>query len=319
MHKDTRSFVSLLGYYVVIVAIMLFVAPSFFAGSNFNSIFRSSATTLVAAMGMMLVLLVGEIDVSVGSILAMCCVVCGDLALMGTPLVLIILVSVCVGAVMGMINGLVVTVLRLDSIVATLGMLSIYRGLRIIWTGGVWITGFPESFLVLGQGEFLGINISIYVAVVVLIAMFLITRRTTFGRNCYAIGSNPKAAHLAGVNVRMVKIAAFVICGLLVGLAAAMYTSRFGSVQSNTGNGWEMTVISAVVVGGTSTLGGEGNALSVALGVILVSALTTLLVFLGVDSLWEEAVQGVIILLSVCAYSIKLPKMKKNRVGGNVA
>lgn len=319
MHKDSRSFLSLLGYYTVILVVMLAVAPSFFTGSNFNSIFRSTATTLVAAMGMMLVLLVGEIDVSVGSILAMCCVVCGNLALQGVPLLVIILASVCVGAFMGMINGLVVTVLHLDSIVATLGMLSIYRGLRITWTGGIWITGFPENFLTLGQGKLFGINISIYVALAVLIAMYFITTKTTFGRNCYAVGSNAKAAHLVGVNVRMVKIAAFVICGLLVGLTAAMYTSRFGSVQSNTGNGWEMTVISAAVVGGTSTLGGEGNALSVALGAILISALTTLLVFLGVDSLWEEAVQGVIILLSVCTYSVKLPKMRRIRVGGSAA
>jgi ribose/xylose/arabinose/galactoside ABC-type transport system permease subunit len=319
MYRDKRLFASLLGYYAVIAIVMIVTAQNFFTRSNLNSIFRSTATTLVAAMGMMLVLLVGEIDVSVGSILAMCCVVSGKLALTGIPLLLNILICLCVGAVMGLINGLVVNVLRLHSIVATLGMLSIYRGLRIAWTGGIWITGFPESFLVLGQGEFLGINISIYVAFAVLIVVYIITMKTAFGRDCYAIGSNEKAARWAGIKVKMVKIAAFTINGLLVGLSAVMYTSRFGSVQSNTGNGWEMTVITAAVIGGTSTLGGEGNALSVALGAILVSALNTLLVFLGIDSLWEEAVQGIIILLSVCTYSIKLPKLIKNRKGDSVA
>ena len=149
--------------------------------------------------------------------------------------------------------------------------------------------------------------------------MFFVTRHTTFGRNFYAVGSNARAAHLSGINVRWTRISAFVICGMLVGLTAVMYTSRFGSVQYNTGNGWEMTVISAAVVGGTSTVGGEGDVVSVALGAILISALTTLLVFLGVDSLWEEAVQGIIILLSVCTYSVKMSSGKKPRLNGGTA
>lgn len=316
MHKNRRSLIALLAYYAVIVVLMVVVAPGFFTASNFNSIFRSTATTLVASLGMMLVLLVGDIDVSVGSILAMCCVVCGKLALIGMPLGAIVIVSMCMGAFMGLLNSLVVTFLHIDAIVATLGMLNIYRGIRIAWTGGVWLTGFPENFLVLGQGSLFNINYTIYIAAVVTIVMFFLTRYTTFGRNFYAVGSNARAAHLSGINVRRTKISAFVLCGMLVGLTAVMYTSRFGSVQYNTGNGWEMTVISAAVVGGTSTVGGEGDVVSVALGAILISALTTLLVFLGVDSLWEEAVQGIIILLSVCTYSVKMSSGKKPRMNG---
>lgn len=311
MHKSRRSLISLLCYYVVILVLVMIISPSFFSASNFTSIFRSTATTLVAAMGMLLVLLVGEIDVSVGSILAMCCVVSGKLALSGVPLVGIVLASIAVGGLMGLINGSVVTFLHLDSIVATLGLLSIYKGIRIIWTSGAWLTGFPSDFLTLGQGTLFGVNYTIYIAVAVMLLMWLVTTRTTFGRNCYAVGSNAKAAHLCSIHVNRTKILAFVICGCLVGLTAVMYTSRFGSVQSNTGNGWEMTVISAAVVGGTSTLGGEGSAPSVALGAVLISALTTLLVFLGIGSLWEEAAQGIIILLSVCTYSIRLPHLRK--------
>lgn len=318
MHKSKRSLYSLMVYYAVILLIMIAVARDFFTAANFNSIFRSTAITLVAAVGMMLVLVIGEIDVSVGAILAMCCVVCGELTLAGIPLLGCIAASMLVGALMGSLNGFIVTFLRLDSIVATLGMLSIYKGLRIIWTNGEWVTGFSKEFLSLGQESFLGINHSIYVAVVVLLAGWFVMTKTTFGRNCYAVGTNPESAKLSGINVRRIKILAFMICGLLVGLAAVMYTSRFGSVQSNTGNGWEMTIISACVVGGTSTAGGEGEVPAVALGAILISALTTLLVFLGIDSLWQEAVQGMIILLSVCTYSIKLPSLGKNKTGGIV-
>lgn len=318
MHKSKRSLYALMLYYVVILLIMLVIARTFFTPSNFNSIFRSTATTLVAALGMMLVLVIGEIDVSVGAILAMCCVICGKLTLSGVPLIGCILASMAVGAVMGFINGFVVTFLHLDSIVATLGLLSIYKGIRIIWTNGEWITGFSKEFLSLGQGSFWGINRSIYIAVIVLLVMYILTTKTTFGRNCYAVGTNAESAKLSGIHVRRVKILAFVICGILVGLSAVMYTSRFGSVQSNTGNGWEMTIISACVVGGTSTAGGEGEAFSVALGSILISALTTLLVFLGIDSLWQEAVQGIIILLSVCTYSIRMPSLNRKSMGGKV-
>ena len=267
-------------------------------------------------MGMMLILLIGEIDVSVGAILAMCCVVSGTLALKGFPLILCVICSMAVGAGMGLINGLVISFLKLDSIVATLGLLSIYRGVKIILTGGTWLTGFPEGFLKLGQGRIFGINNSSYVAVIVMLITIFVTRYTEFGRNFYAVGSNKDAARLAGINIEFYKVCAFVLCGMLVGLAAVVYTSRFGSVQSNTGNGWEMTVISAAVVGGTRTLGGEGDAVSVALGALLISSLTTLLVFLGIDSLWEAAVQGVIILLSVCTYSINLPRRRKASGGG---
>lgn len=316
MYRSKKSLISLLGYFAVIIVLMLIIARGFFSFSNFDTIFRSTATTLIAAMGMMMVLLIGEIDVSVGAILAMCCVLSGNLALKGVPLPVCIIASMALGAGMGLINGAVVVFLRLDSIVATLGLLSIYRGIKVILTGGAWLNGFPAGFLKLGQGRTLGINNSIYVAVIVLIVMAFITRKTEFGRNFYAVGSNRDSARLAGININLYRLLAFVICGMLVGLAAVVYTSRFGSVQSNTGNGWEMTVISAAVVGGTSTLGGEGDAVSVALGALLISSLTTLLVFIGINSLWEEAVQGIIILLSVCTYSINLPKLLKAGKGG---
>lgn len=316
MYKSSKSFFSLLVYFAIIIVLMVVIAPGFFSASNFDSIFRSTATTLIAAMGMMLVLLIGLIDVSVGAILAICCVLSGKLALAGMPLPVCLLASMGFGAMLGLINGLIVVFLHIDSIVATLGLLSIYKGLRILVTGGAWLTGFPDGFLKLGQGKTLGINNSIYVAVAVLVIMAVITRKTTFGRNFYAVGSNSEAAKLMGINVDRVKVCAYVICGLLVGLTAVVYTSRFGSVQSNTGNGWEMTIISAAVVGGTSTLGGEGDAVSVGLGALLISSLTTLLVFLGVDSLWEEAVQGIIILLSVCSLSFNFSFRKTKAVGG---
>lgn len=156
VHKSKRSLYALMHLLCSDPLVMLVIARTFFTPSNFNSIFRSTATTLVAALGMMLVLVIGEIDVSVGAILAMCCVICGKLTLAGVPLMGCILASMVVGAIMGFINGLVVTFLHLDSIVATLGLLSIYKGIRIIWTNGEWITGFSKEFFVFGARGILG-------------------------------------------------------------------------------------------------------------------------------------------------------------------
>lgn len=310
MYKNRKAIKALLIFYVIILAIMIIKAPAFFSFENAIDILLNTSTTAIAALGMLCVLLVGDIDVSVGAILAACCTVTGILAKAELPIIVVIAGALAVGALLGIINGIVVTIFKLDAIVATLGLLSIYRGLLIIITKGSWINGLPANVLKIGQGKWLGIPIPVYITIVVAAIMWFVLNRTEWGRNFYAVGSNADSARLSGIHVKRTRIAAFVVCGVLVGAAAVIYTTRFGGIQSNTGKGWEMTLISSAVVGGASTVGGEGDVSGVFLGALLVSALGTLLVFFGIDALWEQAVQGLIIFISVASYAVDFKKLR---------
>ena len=181
---------------------MLVKAPSFFSVDNAMDILLNVSTTAIAALGMLCVLLVGDIDVSVGAILAACCTATGLLAKAGMPLILVITGSMLVGIALGLVNGMIVTILKLDAIVATLGLLSIYRGLLIIITKGSWINGLPKNILNLGQGRVFGIPIPVYIMILVAVIMWFVLNRTEWGRNFYAVGSNPASARLSGINVR---------------------------------------------------------------------------------------------------------------------
>ncbi|MCB7303186.1 ABC transporter permease [Bariatricus massiliensis] len=316
MYKNRKAIKALLAFYAIILIVMICRAPSFFTFENATDILLNTSTTAIAAMGMLCVLLVGDIDVSVGAVLAACCTTTGILAKAGLPMIVVILGSLAVGLLLGVVNGLVVTMLKLDAIVATLGLLSIYRGLLIIITKGSWINGLPAGILKIGQGKWFGIPIPVYISIVIVALMWFILNRTEWGRNFYAVGSNKDSARLSGINVKLTRIIAFAVCGIMVGLAAVIYTTRFGGIQSNTGKGWEMTLISSAVVGGASTVGGEGDVAGVFLGALLVSALGTVLVFFGIDALWEQAVQGLIIFISVASYAIDFKKVKAKLTKG---
>ncbi|MCI8638508.1 MAG: ABC transporter permease [Coprococcus sp.] len=311
MYKNRKAIKALLIFYIMILGVMVIKEPAFFSFQNAVDILLNTSTTAIAALGMLCVLLVGDIDVSVGAILAACCTVTGILAKEGLPMVVVIAGALAVGAVLGTVNGVVVTVFKLDAIVATLGLLSIYRGLLIMITKGSWINGLPANILKIGQGRWLNIPIPVYIMAAVAAVMWFILNRTEWGRNFYAVGSNSDSARLGGIHVKATRITAFVVCGVLVGLAAVIYTTRYGGIQSNTGKGWEMTLISSAVVGGASTVGGEGDVSGVFLGALLVSALGTLLVFFGIDALWEQAVQGLIIFVSVASYAVDFKKLKQ--------
>ncbi|WHH57273.1 ABC transporter permease [Petroclostridium sp. X23] len=323
MYKENKNIISLLVFFAVILITLSIKAPAFFTLQNLSDIVLNSSTVAIVALGMITVILIGQIDVSVGAILAICCAVTGMLAKAGLPVPVVVVASIAVGALLGLINGSFVALLGLDAIVVTLGTLSIYRGLLILWTNGKWISGLPQEILAIGQGKVFGIPIPVIIAGLVFIIMYLVLKYASFGRNFYAVGSNSKAARLSGINVRRTQINAFMINGALVGVAALIYATRFGGIQSNTGQGFEMTVIAAVVVGGASTLGGSGTALGTLLGSLLVSTIGTILIFFNISAFWEQAVQGLIILLSVSLYAfgykgMKIPMLSsKKGVSGN--
>ncbi|MCC6167754.1 MAG: ABC transporter permease [Caldilineaceae bacterium] len=290
--------VLLTGFLVILVAILTAVRPDFLSKQSVASMLLDSSHLIVAAVGMTLVIVAGGIDISVGSMLAMCAVVGGILARDGTPPELAMLAIVLTGTVLGFVNGALVIWGGIPSIIVSLGMLSILRGGVVLLTGGSWIQHLPEGFYI-GQRAVLGIPVPILTAVIVLTLAALWMRYSPLGRQVYAVGANRDAARLTGINVKGIQLMTFVINGTLVGLAALIFATRFSAIQTNAGVGFELQVITAAVVGGVSILGGAGTVLGAALGGLLLNVIGKGMIFLRVSAYWLLAVQGALILLAV--------------------
>ena len=279
--------------------VMAMVAPAYFAPGNLRDLLLSNLPVLIVAIGSMLVILTGEIDISCGSMFAICSVVAGMVAKETGSVALAFLAAVSAGITLGSLAGLAVAYGRIPSIVVTLAMLVALRdGLR--WaTGGAWVTDLPRAF------QWFGLNQEFYPLVAGALAIGLcavtawVLRGTAGGRWLYAVGSNAGAARLAGIRVERVKVATFALAGALTATAAVVNAARFSQVPSNTGLGLEMKVVAAVVVGGAAVTGGVGTIRGTVLGVLLLGAIGPALTFMGVTAYWERALQGAIILAAV--------------------
>ena len=296
------------GALLVIVGI---IAPSFFSRENLRDLAMNNAPTLLVAVGMTLVILVAEIDISVGSQFAVCSVVTGFLAKAGVPVALLFIFALLVGAAMGALNGVFIGWLRLPSIIVTLAMFVIWRdGLR--WaTEGAWIQGLPENFQWFGFGQRSGEILIIGITVTVYICFLWSLSNLVAGRRVYATGSDAEAAQLAGISPQNVVFWVFVIMGALTGIAALLNASRFSSVPGDSGIGLELRAIAAVVVGGTAISGGRGTLVGTLIGVALLGTIGTALTFLGINPFWEKAIQGAIILAAL-ASEATLGRLKEN-------
>lgn len=195
--------------------------------------------------------------------------------------------------------------MRVHSIVVTLATLAVVRGAIILITGGSWIYDLPANFRALGTGTLLGVPIPVWLMAGVTLLGWYLLSHTRWGRSVYALGSSPEAARLAGIPVRWTQLSVFVFQGALVGVATMAFATRFTTIQSNTGSGFEFLVITAVVVGGTNIFGGSGTLLGTFLGALLVSATGTTLTFLRISAFWEGALQGLFILVSVTLDAIR--------------
>jgi ribose/xylose/arabinose/galactoside ABC-type transport system permease subunit len=284
---------------VALGLVLAFAAPGFFARDNLSDLFLANLPVLIVALGMTLIILTGQIDISVGSVFAIAGVVAGLLAKAGLPMPLVAVSACLVGAVLGSVNGALVAYVRIPSIVVSLAtMVALRDGLR--WaTDGAWIQDLPADFQWLGltQGAYPLVAFGTAAALTVTLAWSL--RHLAAGRAVYATGSNREAARLAGLHTAVVTLAVFALAGGLTGLAALLNSVRFNQIPSNAGLGLELKVIAAVVVGGTAISGGRGSVAGTVLGVILLGAIGPALTFLGVSAYWERAIQGGIILAAV--------------------
>ncbi len=294
----------------ILCLIIGFLSDKFFTVSNFWNVLRQISVNICISVGMTLVVLMAGIDLSVGSVLALCGAVTAGLFKMGIELpsqnlyigftlLGAALAGVLTGALLGFFNGFVITRFKVPSFVATLAMLTVARGLTMLWTKGFPISGLGEQFAYLGTGWFVGVPVPVWISAVVVAVAILISDKTKLGRYIYAIGGNENASLLSGINITKVKITVYTIAGVLAAVGGLMVTSRLDSAQPNAGTGYELDSIAAVVIGGTSLSGGKGSIWGTVLGAIIIGVLNNGLVLLNVSPFWQQVVKGFVILLAV--------------------
>lgn len=298
--RETGILIALL---LVIVAATI-ANPSFlFSNDGFRDLLLTPSLLLLVAIGSAVVIITRNVDLSVGSIVGLSAYLTGRMFIdiPGIPLIGVFVGGVLLGGLLGLINGALVAFARVPALVITLGTLYIYRGINVAWAGSDRINAsdLPSDFRALGTDRILGIPILTVIAVVVLIAAAWYLRNLRSGRELYAIGSDPAAAHLYGLKVTRRVIAAFVVSGALSGLAGVLYAARYGTVSSAAGFGWELQAIGAAVIGGVAISGGVGTVWGAAIGAYLLLTINRALPILGIDDFWQRAVVGVLIIGSI--------------------
>jgi len=293
----------------IVVALALLIAvtgilePRFLETASLRNLALNASIFAILAVGQTLVIITRNVDLSVGSVVGLTAFLAGDLLSKhpGMALPLVFLLAIAMGAACGLLNGFLTTWGQVPALVVTLGMLYAYRGLAFLWTNGRQINAetLPESFLNIGTGTVLGVPYLVVIALVVVVVVGQWLRDFRAGRELYAIGSNPEGARLAGVRSERRVFSAFVLSGALAGLAGVLFTARFGTVDATAGTGYELTVISATVVGGVAIFGGTGSVYGAALGALLLQTITSSLIVLKVDAFWQQAAIGALLLVAI--------------------
>lgn len=286
---------------VILILAMSFLHPNFLSTANITNILRQVSINGILAVGMTFVILTAGIDLSIGSVLAFCGIVAGMLVTGADPVnpLIAVLAAMGAGALFGATNGLLVARFSVTPFVVTLGMLSMARGLTLLLSNGRPVPGLSEGFRWIGQGFILGVPVPVWIFLVVFLIAWITLRFTVFGRWIYAVGGNPKAARTSGIPTRTVIFSAYLIMGLLAGLAGAVLTARTTAGLPQAGIGYELDAIAAVVIGGTSLMGGVGSIAFTLVGVLIIGVIANGLDLLGVSSYYQEFVKGAIIVIAV--------------------
>lgn len=304
MKRHTRE-ISLAMAIVALGGVLALLAPGFFTPGNLRDLTMANMPLLIVALGMTLVILTGQIDISVGSQFAICSVIAGVTAKTGAGILASAAAACFCGALLGTLNGALITFARIPSIVVTLAtMVALRDGLRWV-TQGAWVQDLPPDFQAFGYSQETSQAITAAVAAVLVGAMLWALRHLAAGRAVYATGSNAEGARLAGIEPGRVVCSVFMLTGALTGAAAFLNSARFNQIPSNAGIGMEMQVIAAVIVGGVSVTGGRGTLAGALLGVVLLGMIGPALTFLGISAYWERALQGAIILAAVAIDALR--------------
>ena len=289
---------------VCLTAVFAMLSPIFLTSSNLTNIFTQISINVILAVGMTFVILIGGIDLSVGSVMAFSAVVAGTVLKLdgldtGPAIGLALAASIGIGALCGLANGAVSAYWGIPSFIVTLGMLNIARGAALQWTQARSLYEFPDAFNDFGSATLLGAPAIFLVALALVAVGWFVLNRTVFGRLIYAIGNNEEAVRLAGHNVMGYKIAAFVICGAAVGVGAVIYMTRLTISSPISGIGFELNAIAAVIIGGTSLSGGRGSIVGTLLGACIIGVLANGLILIGMSDFLRQMVTGFVIILAV--------------------
>ena len=312
---------SLVAIIVVLGGLVTLTAPQFLTVSNISQVAVLAAVIAVAAVGEALVVITRNVDLSVEATIGLVAyAVAHTLELHALDTAGAIAMGLGLGLVLGMINGVVVTLLKVPAIVATLGTLSIFRGVDYLVAGSheVPFDGLPPGFTDAARDTILGIPYFVIVAVVVVAIGSVILRSTRFGRQLYAVGSNPEAAAILGIPSRLVVFTAFSMCGLLAGVAGILWVMEFGTISGTSATGVVLAVVAAVVVGGVNIFGGSGTLVGAALGALFLGFIANALILVGLSQFWLQAIYGVVILVAVTADAFILRRLKRAAVRRSV-
>lgn len=291
-NRELSAFFAIVALFVVLVALN----PAYFSLQTLAMIFASSQILCLLALGATLVMLTRNIDVSVGSTVGLCAIAVGVALNNGYGLATAIAFALAIGALAGAFNGLLVVGLRIPAIVATLGTLGLYRGVMLLWTGGKWIEGLPDSLKSLSEPAFIGVSPLGWLVLALLLAGGWLLSRTAFGRDFYAVGDNLAAARQLGVAVNRTRMLAFTLNGMLAACAGIVFAAQIGFVPNQTGSGLEMKAIAACVLGGISLLGGTGTLLGAFLGAFFLTQIDTVLVLFRLPAWWNDFIAGLVLL-----------------------
>jgi ribose transport system permease protein len=310
--EGTRRNLGLLVALLLTVVVISILSPAYLSLENFQVIVLQMAFIGIGALGTAMLIISGNVDLSIGSIFATSAVLAAMLA-KEIPPPLALLVGILVGGILGLVNGVLVLRVQISPIIITLATMTILRGVILLVSHGVGVTGVPESFSNFAEATPVGIPMPVIVLVLAALATYAVLSRTTLGRYIYAVGGNREASVAAGINVWRLILGAFAVNGLIVGLAAILAASRFGTANPNYGVGYELNVITVVILGGVAFTGGEGGIGGVIIATVLLGVIQSGLVAVGVDPFYQEIAKGGALIVAVIIDQLTSEQRERHR------
>lgn len=313
-----RREISSILFLIAIYAITAMVNPTFLQVENIMLCLNGATVYTICAIGMAFVIYTGEIDASIGATLGLCAAVSASMIRDGKPWALAIVTAVGIGLVIGIINGFGVSILKVPSIIMTIGMAGIVRGASYVYTNGAWVENVPSNFKQLSQEGLFGLSWMYIGSFLIMILIHLYLTKAKRGHYFKAVGDNEDGAINIGISVNRVKMASYIVCGVAAALASIVFVSRIGFVTPTSGNGYEMKAIAACVIGGISLSGGVGNMIGATFGALIMASISRILVFLGFSSTYDNTITGVLLITIVVADAImqnrKVEKARRERL-----
>lgn len=306
----------ILVFTVFVIVLFSLISPDFFRPDNFRLILDQNISMFIVAIGMTMVILLGGMDLSVGSVLAVTATSVGLLLSKGVPPWLAAVMGIVIGVLCGMVNGYFIAYRKIPDIIVTLATMYIFRGVAVGISGGTWMNNFPEEFRFFGQGKVLDVSFPLLVAVLLIALFIYLLKFTRAGRRIYSVGGNASAAKLAGISVARTKFMVYVLTGMLVGIASVIFAAKVGSVQASTaGNSLSFEVMAAVLIGGGSIFGGVGTIAGTMLGVLFMGIVKNGLIIAKVSPFWVDATTGFLIILAIVINTLQRARQTKGKEG----